>query len=132
VLQSFYENVGFQRVREVNLKLDKMFPSKYVTGEELAGKAYVVTIAGVSAEKMRPQAGSPEIEKYVLYTKEGRKGIVLSKTLAKQIAAVTQSDDTDHWTGNKIEIFAEAVNVAGRNMLTIRARVAQQNAGTNG
>lgn len=104
------------------MKLNDMFPSKYVTGADLGGKSYTVTIARVVPEKMRPNAQSPEIEKYVLYTQEGHKGIVLGKPLALQIAQALGSDDTEAWTGKKIIIYPESVVVAGQQRTAIRAR----------
>lgn len=103
------------------MKLNEMFPSKYVTGADLGGRSFVVTIARVQPEMMRPNAQSPEIEKYVLYTVEGKKGIVLGKPLALQIAALL-GDDTDGWSGHKITIYPEPVIVAGQKRLAIRAR----------
>ena len=111
------------------MKLNDMFPSKYVTGADLNGRSFTVTIAGVSIERMRPNPQSPEVDKFVLYTQEGKKGIVLSKSLAVQIAKITGQDDTDGWTGKKITIYPEPVNVGGTPRLAIRARaVATQEA----
>lgn len=106
------------------MKLNEMFPSKYVKGEDLNGKVWTVTIARITAETMRPNPQSPEVTKYVLYTQEGKKGIVLSKVLAGQIAKALSSDDTEAWTGRKIGIYGEAVNVAGVARVAIRARAA--------
>lgn len=104
------------------MKVSEMFPSKYVTGEGLQGKAYTVTIARVTAERMRPNPASPEVQKFVLYTVEGKKGIVLSHTLADQITRITGSEDTDEWAGKKITIYPEPVTVAGVDRIAIRAR----------
>lgn len=104
------------------MKVNQMFPSRYVSGEDLNGKAWPVTIRNVTTEKMHPNPQAPEVEKFVLYTVEGRKGIVLGKVLAEQIQAATGQDDTEQWPGCKITIFAERVNVAGRELLAIRAR----------
>jgi hypothetical protein len=111
------------------MKITEMFPSKYVKGEDLGGQAFTVTIAGVAAEKMRPSQASPEVEKYVLYTTEGKKGIILSKTLAQQIARIVASDDTDQWTGKKIKIYPEPQTVAGVPRVAIRARSASNGNG---
>jgi hypothetical protein len=107
------------------MKINDMFPSKYVRGEDLNGKSFIVTIAHIEAEVMRPNPASPEVTKFVLYTQEGKKGIVLSKVLAQQIAKILQADDTDAWTGKKVAIFGEAVTVAGVPRVAIRAKAAQ-------
>lgn len=104
------------------MKINDMFPSKYVRGEELGGKSFSVTIARVVKERMRPDSRCPEADRFVLYTVEGHKGIILSKTLADQIAKITGSDDTDAWPGKKIEIYPEGLMVGGVARVAIRAR----------
>lgn len=112
------------------MKLNDMFPSKYVTGAELGGRSYPVTIARIQAETMRPNAQSPEVTKFVLYTVEGKKGIVLGKPLALAIARALGSEDTDDWTGKKIVIYPEPVTVAGVQRVAIRARAYTNGNGT--
>lgn len=110
------------------MKLKDMFPSKYTSGEDLQGKQVTVTIARVLAETMRPNPQSPEVTKYVLYVENGKKGIILSKVLAKQIAQALGSDDTDQWTGKKVIVYPESMTVAGANRVAIRARAFQPQA----
>jgi len=116
------------------MKINQMFPSKYATGSDLRG-AVTVTIARIAAEKMRPNPQSPEVEKWVLYTQEGKRGVVLGKVLANQIAVVL-GDDTDLWLGKKITLYPEAVTVAGVARVAIRAHKAAEpqpeTAGANG
>jgi len=104
------------------MKITDMFPSRYVKGEDLKGKDVTVTIARIQPEKMRPNPQSPEIERFVLYTAEGKKGIVLSKTLASQIARSVGSYDTDDWMGKKVTLFPEPMVVAGIQRVAIRIR----------
>jgi hypothetical protein len=106
------------------VKLTEMFPRKYASGEDLQGRSVTVTIARVAPELMRPGPGSPEVTKYVLYSVEGKKGIVLSRTLAGQIAQALGSDDTDNWTGQRITLYPETVSVAGAARVAMRARAA--------
>lgn len=106
------------------MRVGEMFPKRYAAGEDLQGRALTLTIQTVRKERMRPGSGQPEIEKYVVYFVDARKGVVLSRTLAQQIAAAVGSDDTDDWPGKKITIFPEPMSVAGRNVVAIRARPA--------
>jgi hypothetical protein len=71
---------------------------------------------------MRPNAQSPELQKFVLYTAEGNKGVVLSKTLASQIAEILMSDESDDWIGKKVTLFPVPLVVAGVKRVAIRAR----------
>ncbi len=91
-----------------------------------------LTISHLRVEKMRAGPGSDEDEKWVVYFQGAKKGAVLSKTLAKQIAAAVGSDDTDNWPGRAVELFPEHVKVAGNDYLVIRARVAAKAAQPSG
>lgn len=106
------------------MNVNAMFPSRFLQGKDLLGRSVTVTIAKIQLERMRPTPQSPEIEKYVLYTEEGKKGIVLSKTLASQIARAVGSDETDDWVGKKVTLYPEQVLVAGIQRLSIRAKSA--------
>lgn len=104
------------------MKVKEMFPRKYATGQDLNGKAATLTIARLSAEKMRPGPGAPEESKWVLYFENAKKGVILNRTLANQIAEALGSDDTDEWPGLPITLYPEAMNVAGKARIAIRAR----------
>lgn len=107
------------------MKLSQMFPKRYATGEDLQGKAVTLTISKVSAEKMHPQPNAPEVERFVVYFKEAKKGIILSRTLAYQFAEILSSEDTDDWLGKSITIYPQPMTVAGKRVTAIRARAAK-------
>jgi len=108
------------------MKLNQLFPSKYATGQDLAGKSVALTISHLRSEKMIPTPGASPVDKWVVYFKEAQKGIVLSKTLATQIAQAVGSDDTDAWPGKRVMLYPEEVTVAGKPRTAIRARKAIQ------
>ena len=114
------------------MKLAQMFPRRYATGEDLQGKAITLTIANITSEKMHPQPNAPEVEKWVIYFKEARKGVVLNRTLAYQIAEILGSEDTDDWTGKVITIYPQPMTVAGKKVTAIRARAAKIKPGAAG
>jgi hypothetical protein len=114
------------------MKLSKMFPRRYATGEDFGGKAFTLTVAKVTSEKMRPQPNAPEIEKWVIYFKETQKGVVLNRTLAYQIAKILGSDETDNWAGQKITLYPQPMTVAGKKVNAIRARAAHGRNGETG
>ena len=104
------------------MKLAQMFPRRYATGDDLQGRAITLTIASISREKMHPQSNAPEVEKWVVYFEEAKKGVVLNRTLAYQIAEFLSSEETDDWIGKKITIFPQPMMVAGKKVTAIRAR----------
>ncbi len=102
------------------MNVNDMFPSKYLSGADMTGPI-IVTIAGVKIEKaFKPGEGNTNI--YVLQCEKATKGIVLNKTLAHQIAVIAGSLVTDDWRGKKVVLYPEPMNVAGRDVVAIRAR----------
>lgn len=104
------------------MKVGDMYPSKYVRGADLRGPV-TVTIARVVTEQMY-KPGEGNVENYVLYTVEGKRGVVLSRILAGQIAQAVGSDDTDNWAGKKVTFYPQPMTVAGVARVAIRARAA--------
>ena len=107
------------------MKLTEMFPKRFATGEDLQGKAVTLTVQEVNSEKMRPQRNAPEVDRWVLYFKETKKGVILSRTLAYQIAGILGSEDTDRWIGKRITLYPQPMNVAGKQVVAIRARAVE-------
>lgn len=110
------------------MKVAEMFPRRYANGEDLKGKPVTLTIAKVHPEEMRPGGGTP-ITKWVIYFEGARRGVVLSRTLATQIAEALGDDDTDHWPGKRVTLYPQLLTVAGRRVTVIRARAANGNGG---
>lgn len=102
--------------------ISEMFPSKYAKGEDLAGKSITLIIDHIRQEEMHPQPNAPAVKKFVLYFKNAQRGIILSRTLAEQIAEILGSLDSDQWIGGKITIFSQPLKVAGKSRLAIRAK----------
>lgn len=107
------------------MKLNELFPKKYANGEDLHGKPITLTISRLQLEKMTPTPGAAPVDKWVIFFAEAQKGIVLSKTLATQIARAVGSDDTDAWPGKRVTLYPESVTVAGTPRIAIRAKAAQ-------
>lgn len=102
------------------MKLSEMFPSRFLTGEDLGGRVWPLTVARVAAESVTRQ-GKPEIV-HVVYFQGAKKGLVLCKTTARQMAEVAGADDTDRWPGVKVALYAEAVKVGGVERVGVRVR----------
>jgi hypothetical protein len=98
-----------------------MYPKKFASGEDLAGKPVTLSVSTVRREQLHPQPGSPAVDKLVVYFAHATKGVILSAPLARQIAAVL-GDDTDQWASKKITLYPEPMQVAGKSRIAIRAR----------
>ncbi len=106
-------------------EISELFPSKYLRGEDLQAKGPVtVEIAGIdTAEAYRPGEGKTKI--YILRCIKASKGVVLSPPLARQIAGIVGSTNTDNWPGKRITLYPEPMVVAGRQRVAVRARQAE-------
>ena len=102
------------------MKLDQMYPSKYLKSEDIEGSTPTVSIAGVTMEEMVDGKKKPVI------TFIGKdKAMVLNVTNASVIGA-HYGDDTDKWNGRPIQLRVEPVQ--GPNGMTkgLRVSVPQQ------
>jgi hypothetical protein len=97
------------------MKLTEAFPSKWLKAEDLKGQTPVVTIAGVSIEKIGQDDG-----KVVLKFRGKEKGMVCNVTNANMIAEIAGSDDTDNWFGVPIMLYVAKVDYQGRRVDAIR------------
>ena len=104
------------------MKLNAMFPRKFANGADLNGQSVSVTVKSMAVEKLNPTPGQPPADRFVLYFSETVKGVILSRTLAEQIASILQSDDTDQWVGKKVTLYPQPLTVAGKSRIAIRAK----------
>jgi hypothetical protein len=104
------------------MRLNDMFPRRYATGADFNNKPVTLTISRVAIEQMRPQVGAPAVDKYVVFFENAEKGVILSKTLAYQIAEVIGSEETNDWVGHRVTLYPLPMRVAGKQRIAIRAR----------
>lgn len=98
--------------------INNIFPSRYLKAHELQGKEPVVTIAKVALEAMgRSRDVCP-----VVYFRDKAKGLKLNITMARAIAAIAGSDDTDHWTGTVVQLFATTDEFATKTFPVVRIK----------
>lgn len=121
------------------MKVNDMFPSRVLRGQDLPEKGLLIQINSVHAEKMRAGAGKPEELKYVLYfdnistgkptrvrgvqyVPDHGQGMVLRKSLAEQINEATGTDDTEAWPGKRVVIYGCKTRAQGKEVISICAR----------
>lgn len=107
------------------MKVCDMFPRKYLAGVDLQDKAWRLTIASVDAERMSPAKGRPQEDKWILHFAETEKGVILSRTMAYQVAVALDTENADQWLGRAITIYPEKMTVGGQERVGIRARRAE-------
>ena len=100
------------------MKISELYPRRFARGSDLKGPA-TVTIKEITREELHPN-GKP-VKKYVIWFEETPRGVILTRPLALQLAEVL-GDDTSNWKDQKITLYPEPMNVAGRPCVAIRAR----------
>ncbi len=97
--------------------VDEAFPSNWLKAADLKNRTVKVTINRVVFEEI----GQNKDEKPVVYFEKVKKGLILNKTNATEIAA-THGKQMDGWTGKEIELFSTMVPFQGQNVAAIRVR----------
>jgi hypothetical protein len=114
--------LGADHKRKFIMMKNEAFPSKYFKAEDVKGRPVVVTIAGITTDKI----GQPPKEKRILLFEDAEKQLVLNGTNWDLISDITGQDDSDLWPGHKIALVAARVPF-GREMVdAIRVRAPMQ------
>ena len=106
------------------MKVNQMFPSKYLSAADLQGRQIQVIMDRVMMEQIRGEHGNED--KYVLYFQGKEKGLVLNVTNANTIAEF-YGHETDEWTGRAITLYSTRVQFGNRMVDAIRINRPQTN-----
>ncbi len=101
--------------------VSEAFPSNFLKAGDLDNRTVKVVIDKVIFEEI----GKDKDKKPVMYFDGVKKGLVLNKTNAVEIAA-THGDQMESWTGKEIELFSQMVPFQGQNVAAIRVRAATE------
>lgn len=95
------------------MRLNDMFPSKFLKAEDIPAGGLTVEIAGVEQQQLDNE------RKFVVAFHNHEKQLVLNKTNAKRIAHL-HGDDTRQWIAQKIHLVSEAVDFRGDIVQAVR------------
>jgi hypothetical protein len=115
-----------KRKAKRKMKLNELFPSKYLRAADIAGKPRTVVIDHVSHENFKDDGAS--VTKTVLhFAGTSTAPVVLNKTNWKMLVAITGEDDDENWAGSAVELRSEKVNAPGGKIVdSIRVHEAAQ------
>lgn len=95
----------------------------FLKHEDLQGKAIKVTIEEIRQEEINGDHGK---EKKLVARFVGKeKGLVLNRTNADSIAEITESEDTDDWSGATIVLYPDKTKFGGKTVDCVRVRAAK-------
>lgn len=92
----------------------QMFPSRFLTGEELEGREVNLVIREVKKELAHNPVTNKKGEVLVVYFEKKEKGVRLGKERASEIREIAGSDDTDHWKGKTVTIYSKKRKVESK------------------
>jgi hypothetical protein len=101
------------------MKRDEIFPSKYLKASDL-NKPIVVTIESAPLDVLKNPEGK-EQSKIVLTFRGAKKALPLNVTNWDAVAAIC-GEDTEDWSGGKIELYADKTRMGGKTVDCIRVR----------
>jgi hypothetical protein len=105
------------------MKLRDMYPSNYMAKEDVP-HPITLTIAKVAMEKLEFE-GELSVKPCVMWAEEDAKCMILNRGNAGVLANL-YGDDTDGWTGKKVEVYVDAnVMYMGRIVGGLRVRAPQ-------
>jgi hypothetical protein len=98
----------------MNMNINEIYQSKFLSASDLQGKEPTVTITQVEMEKMNDGE-----MKLCIYVNNRPKAIVLNKTNARAIASL-YGDETNNWSGKKIKLVSVWTDFQGKPVQAIR------------
>jgi hypothetical protein len=99
------------------MRVDQLYPSRFLRCADLDGKPKRVTISGIEREDLN---GEPKV---VMSFTDGTKQLILNKTNARSIAKIL-GDETSAWDGHDIILVPTVVDFKGDSVDAIRVRAA--------
>jgi len=115
-----------KRKGKSKMKLQDLFPSKYLRAADLQGGPRTVIIDYVTHDDFKDDGVN--VRKTVLHFRGGGTApVVVNKTNWRMLVALTGADDDENWAGHRIELRSEKVNAPGGKIVdSIRVREAPQ------
>jgi hypothetical protein len=107
--------------KELIMKRDDIFPSKYLRTPDLKGMAHTVEIERAPVEALKNTKGETQ-QKPVLYFRGKRKALPLNVTNFDSVATIAGDDETETWPGTRIELYPAKTQMGGRVVDCIRIR----------
>ncbi len=107
------------------MKRDEVFPSKYLKFTDLNGGRIEATIERAMLETLKSPDGK-EQNKMVLYFRNAKKTLPLNRVNFEAVTAIVGDDETDHWPGHRIELYADKTQMAGKTVDCVRIRAPAQ------
>lgn len=101
------------------MRVELLFPSRFLKCLDLEGKPLELTIAAVTVEELQMTGGKKERKPVVYFEERADKALVMNKTNAMAIASLL-GPETDAWAGKKITLIPSKDRMGGKLVDCIR------------
>jgi hypothetical protein len=108
-----------KRKAKTKMKLDQLFPSKYLRSADLGGETKIVVVDRVETETFKND-GKEEKKAVLHFRGGGLKPFITNKTNSLVMAELSGSDDTDDWAGTRIALSPTVVSFKGKATQSVR------------
>jgi len=102
------------------VNVTKAYPSAYLKASDLGDAEPIVVIARVALEPI----GRDKDHKLVIYFEGKSKALVANKTIARKLAELVGSPETDDWPGHPIRLYTTTADFGGESFEVIRVKAA--------
>ena len=99
------------------MKLNDLYPSRFIKADDCKSEPLVYTIGGVTLEKL----GDDERKKPIVSFNETEKCLVLNRTNGDALGQM-YGEETVGWIGRQVELYASRVNFGGKMVDCVRIR----------
>jgi hypothetical protein len=106
--------------KATNMNRNDLFPSKYFKAADLNGKPIDLVIKSATVESLKNMQGANE-SKLVLGFVNQPKSLVCNRTNYDAIADL-HGDETEGWSGKKIQLYPDKAHVGGKTVAAVRVR----------
>jgi hypothetical protein len=108
-----------KRKVKTEMKLDQLFPSKYLRSADLGGETKIVVVDRVEYETFKND-GKEEKKAVLHFRGGGLKPFITNKTNSLVMAELSGSDDADDWGGTRIALSPTVVSFKGKATQSVR------------
>lgn len=88
------------------MNIETMFPKRWLSADDLAGKQVVVEVQAVTVQAIRNPRSNREEPRIVVAFVGKQKRLIVNKTQAYQLAQLANSRETDDWIGLRVALAA--------------------------
>lgn len=106
------------------MNVKSIFPSRWLSADDLGQRRVEVTIAGCSVEEVHNSRTNTKEQKLAIAFERASKRLLVNKTQAFQIAEIAGSYETDDWAGKRISMRAGRAR-NGKPTIVIEAAAVQ-------